>query len=197
MNEITVKIKCPLQEIYNILENKNFKIVDKYYLEDIYYTNKNIKEQPIEELLKEYVLIRKVTQFIPENFKESYEIIKYVYKTKQIDKDGTIINQSKKECTISSIKGGKEFIESLGYKEIMTIKEQTISYGKGDLHLDIKNIPNNDNLIEIETVEANPNLNTIDKLKNELNKLNLPIDTNNYFVKKTELELEKIIKNDL
>ena len=69
-NEITVSINCSLQEIYNLLENKGFSIVDKYNMEDIYYIQKDIdiKKQAIEEILKNYVLIRKVTHFIPDNF---------------------------------------------------------------------------------------------------------------------------------
>lgn len=39
-NEITVRITCTLQEMCNILKNKGFSIVDKYNLEDIYYTKK-------------------------------------------------------------------------------------------------------------------------------------------------------------
>ena len=59
-NEITVSINCSLQEIYNLLENKGFSIVDKYNMEDIYYIQKDIdiKKQAIEQILKNYVLIR-------------------------------------------------------------------------------------------------------------------------------------------
>lgn len=64
-NEITVRITCSLQEIYNILNSKGFSIVDKYNLEDTYYilNNIDIREQPIREILKKYVLIRNITQF--------------------------------------------------------------------------------------------------------------------------------------
>ena len=41
-NEITVRINCSLQEIYNILENKGFSIIDKYNLEDIYFIKNDI-----------------------------------------------------------------------------------------------------------------------------------------------------------
>ena len=34
-NEITVKISCSLEEMYNDLENKGFEIVDKYYIKHI------------------------------------------------------------------------------------------------------------------------------------------------------------------
>lgn len=194
-NEITVKIKCSLDEMYNILKNKGFNIVDKYNLEDIYYIKKdcNVKEQLISKLLERYILIRKITQFVPSEFKDSYNINLLVLKNKDIALDGTIKNQQKKECEIQSIEQGKEFIEALGYKQLIVIREKTLVYGKGELKLAIKDIENGENLIEIETVENFPELDSIEKIKQKINELQIPIDTNDYFVKKAEIELKKIL----
>ena len=196
-NEITVSINCSLKKIYNLLENKGFSIVDKYNMEDIYYIQKDIdiKKHSIEETLKNYVLIRKVTQFIPDNFVDSYNVNKLIFKSKEIASDGSIIRQDKKDCIIKYIYEGIEFIEALGYKELMTIKEKAIVYGKDDLQLVIKDVENSENLIEIETKENNKKLDTIDKLKNIVRELQIPIKANNYFVKKAEIELKKLINN--
>lgn len=194
-NEITVRINCSLQEIYNILENKGFSIIDKYNLEDIYYINKDIdiKKQSIKEILKKYILIRKVTQFIPDDFIKSYTVLELTLKSKNIASDGIIISQDKKDCQIQDIKQGKEFIKALGYKNLMTIKERAIVYGKGKLKLVIKDIENSENLIEMETIDNDPELDTIEKLKEKINDLQIPINTNDYFVKKAEIELKKIL----
>lgn len=194
-NEITVRITCSLQEIYNILKNKGFSIVDKYNLEDTYYVlnNIDIRKQPIREILKKYVLIRNIIQFVPDDFIDSYNLFTMTFKNKNIALDGTIVSQDKKDCQIQNMEQGKAFIESLGYKEIMTIKENAIVYGKGKLKLVIKDVVNGDNLIEIETIEDNSELDTTDKLKAIINELQIPIDTNDYFVKKAEIELKKII----
>lgn len=194
-NEITVRIKCSLDEMYNILKNKGFNIVDKYNLEDIYYIKKdcNVKKQLISKLLERYILIRKITQFVPSEFKDSYNINLLVLKNKDIALDGTIKNQQKKECEIQSIEQGKEFIEALGYKQLIVIREKTLVYGKGELKLAIKDIENGENLIEIETVENFPELDSIEKIKQKINGLQIPIDTNDYFVKKAEIELKKIL----
>lgn len=181
--------------MYKILENKGFSIIDKFDLEDIYFIKKeiNIKNNSINEILKEYILIRKVTQFIPDNFKTMNTEWKLTLKRKNILTDGTIINQEKIDCEIQNVEQGKKFLEAIGYKNIMTIKEKDIVYGKEDLKLAIKNIENSDNLLEIETVENNTELNTIDKLKDKLNELQIPINTDNYFVKKAEIELKKAL----
>lgn len=75
----------------------------------------------------------------------------------------------------------------------MTIKERAIVYGKGKLKLVIKDIENSENLIEMETIDNDPELDTIEKLKEKINDLQIPINTNDYFVKKAEIELKKIL----
>lgn len=194
-NEITVRISCSIQEMWNILESKGFSIVDKYSLEDIYYIQNDIdiKKQSIREILKKYILIRNITQYIPDNFIDSYNLIKMTFKSKNIASNGGIITQHKKDCQIQNIEQGKEFLEALGYKKLMIIKEKAVVYRKGELKLAIKDIENSDNLIEIETIEGNPELDTTDKLKEKINELQIPINTNDYFVKKAEIELKKII----
>ena len=84
-NEITVRISCSIQEMYDILESKGFSIVDKYFLEDMYYIQNDIdiKKQPIREILKKYILIRNITQFIPDDFVNSYNLIKLTFKDKK------------------------------------------------------------------------------------------------------------------
>lgn len=194
-NEITVRINCSLQEIYNILENKGFSIIDKYNLEDIYFIKNDIdlNKQSIRDILNKYILIREVTQFIPDDFIKSYTVLELTLKSKNIASDGIIISQDKKDCQIQDIKQGKEFIEALGYKKLMTIKERAIVYGKGKLKLAIKDIENSENLIEMETIDNDPELDTIEKLKEKINDLQIPINTNDYFVKKAEIELKKIL----
>ena len=81
----------------------------------------------------------------------------------------------------------------LSLKKLMKIKENDIVYEKAGLKISIKDIFNGDKLIEIETVEEDENLNTVDKLKQKVNELNIPIDITDYFVKKAEIELEKIL----
>ena len=194
-NEITVRINCSLEEMYNNLENKGFKIVDKYYLEDIYYIPKeiDIRKHPTRKILSKYVLIRNITQFVPDKFIDKYNLFTITYKSKNISEDGTIIEQNKKDCIIQDIEQGKEIIKALEYKDIMTIREKTIVYCKNELKLAIKNVENSDNLIEIETVENNPELDTTDKLKEKINELHIDIDTKDYFVQKAEIELNRIL----
>ncbi len=76
----------------------------------------------------------------------------------------------------------------------MNINERDIVYGKDDLKIAIKDIENGDNLIEVETVSNNVNIDTIEKLKKKIINLQIPVNASNFFVKKAEIKLDKILK---
>lgn len=73
----------------------------------------------------------------------------------------------------------------------MNIKERDIIYYKDNIQLALKFIENSNTLIEIETTD---NFDTIDKLKKIVNEIEIPIERDNYFVKKAEDKLNKILK---
>ena len=75
----------------------------------------------------------------------------------------------------------------------MNIVENDIVYGKDDFEIAIKDIQDGDNLIEVETVANNKEINTIEKLKKQIIDIQIPIDTTNFFVKKAEIELDKLM----
>lgn len=72
----------------------------------------------------------------------------------------------------------------------MNIVENDIVYGKDDFEIAIKDIKNGDKLIEVEN---NNKINTIEKVKKQIIDLEIPIDDTNFFVKKAEIELDKLM----
>ena len=185
-NEITVKLKCTVEEICKILESKGFQFVERYLLDDIYYIPNtiNIKNMSERDILSKAIILRNVEGYIPNKYRES----KLTYKKKEIDQEGNIVKQSKVDCKIIDSNDGKKFLEAIDYKAIMQIKEIDYLYKKNELQICIKDVLNGDKLIEIE---ENEQLDTIDKIKCELEKLDIPIDCNDYFIKKAEIELRK------
>lgn len=189
-NEITVKLKCSIEEICKLLENKNFKIVEKFILDDTYFIPKDldIKGMTHREILSRALLLRDITDFIPER-----KVVKLTFKSKQIDEQGNILSQSKVDCEILNAETGKALVEAIGYRQLMNIKENDVVYEKDNLNIAVKDIENGDKLIEVETVEDNNELDTIEKIKQKISELQIPIDTNDYFVKKAEIELAKVL----
>ena len=188
-NEITLKIKCELDEFYNIVEEKGFKIIDKFSMDDTYFVPEEVELGKVNtrDILSKAVLVRDIIG------KMSNRRTKLItFKIKNFDESGNILNQEAVNCDILEIEDAKKLLKAIGYKEIMNIKEDDVVYEKDGFQLAIKDIKNGDNLIEIET-EENKELDTIEKLIQKVNKIGIPVYTDNYFVKKAEIELDKII----
>ena len=194
MNEITLKLRCSVKKIIKILEDQNFKKISEYVLNDEYYIpqDSDLTILSIREILNKAILLRNIKEIFADM--TSKKETKITFKKKQFSQNGDIINQEKFDCEITNIEDGRNLIEAIGYKNIMNIKENGIIFTNDEFQIQVKDIINGDKLIEVELIENNEKFNTIDKLKNEISKFNLPIDTGNYFVKKAEIELAKIIK---
>lgn len=185
-NEITVKIICPLEELYKILEDKGFKIIDKFTMDDKFMILKtiNLKEENSREILSKAILIRDIVGHM-----EKRKTKKITFKHKQFDSQGNILSQNSINCDIVNIEDAIEIFKAIGYYQVMEIIEDDIVYEKDGFQLAIKDIKNGAKLIEIETDEK---YDTIDKLKMKLKEFKIPVDESNYFVKKAELELDKV-----
>ena len=191
-NEITVKIKCEVNELCTILDKKGFNVVDKYTINDIFMIPNCMKEEihnlTSREILKRAILIRDIDS----KFKQ-YRNRMITFKKKEFNHNGDILNQVAINCYISNTDEAVKLFEEIGYYNIMNIVETNIVYGKDDFEIAIKDIENGDNLIEVEKVSNNKKIDTIEKLKKQIIDLKIPIDTTNFFVKKAEVELEKIL----
>ena len=190
-NEITLKIKCQLNEFYRIVEEKGFKIVDKFSLDDTYFipANVNLDKTNVRNILSKAVLVREIIEKMTKG-REKF----ITFKIKNFDKEGNILNQKSINCKILNTEEAKEILTAIGYKEIMNIKENDIVYEKDGLQMAIKEIKNGDNLVEIETEERGE-LDTVEKIIQQVNKIGIPVYTDNYFVKKAEIELERLLSN--
>lgn len=188
-NEITVKIKCKINEFHKIIKEKGFKIIDEFSMDDTYFIPKEVELENINtrDILSKAVLVREMTE------KNSNKRVKLItFKIKNFDEFGNILNQESINCNILKIEDAKKLLKAIGYREIMNIKEDNTTYEKNGFALVIKDIKNGDNLIEVET-EENNELDTTEKLIKKINELEIPIYTNNYFVKKAEIELDKVL----
>lgn len=189
-NEITLKIKGKLEDFYKIIEEKGFYIDYGFSMNDAYFIPENLKldKMSTREILAKAVLVREI------NGKISGKITKQIaFKIKKFDEDGNILDQKAVSCDVLDIEDAKNLLTVIGYQELMYIKEDDVVYEKDGFQLAIKDIRNGDKLIEVETNE-NDEFDSIEKLINRVNQLDIPIYTDNYFVKKAEIELNKVLK---
>lgn len=184
-NEITVKINATMEEIHKIIREKEYEEIDKFSLDDTYFIPENLDIEKIStrEILAKALIIRRIKR-------DGKTIKQITFKIKNIASKGNILSQKSINCEIKSIEDAKKLLQAIGYREIMNIKENDTEYRKNGFQLAIKDIINGDKLIEIE---ENEKYDTIEKIIKELEKQNIPIFTDNYFVKKAEIELNKIL----
>ncbi len=186
-NEVTVKILETKENFIKELLNKGFKENQEFSLDDYYYipSDLDIDNLSTREILAKSIIIRYIV------YKD--EIFQTItFKRKDIAEDGSILKQESINCYIKDIAEAKTLFKALGYIEIMNIKEKDIIYFKEDFNIILKIIENEDLLLEIETKE-NTAWNTIPNIIKILRDLDLPIDNNNYFVKKAENMLNKLL----
>lgn len=192
-NEITLKVNCGINELCEILEDKGFLVVDKFTMNDIFMIpntlKPKIKNLTSREILKDAILIRDIENEFKVNRNK-----KITFKKKEFNKNGDILSQESINCDIFNINEAVNLFRAIDYYRIMSIVESDIVYRKEDFEIAIKDIENGDNLIEIETVSNNDHIDTIEKLKSQIINLEIPVDTSNFFVKKAETELDKIIR---
>ena len=183
--EITIKVACSNDELIKHLINKGFNEGRKFTIDDYYLIPKdiNMNQLSTREILAKAIIIRYIV--------DDGEIIqKITFKKKNINSDGEIISQKATNCDVLDYKSALDLFYELGYHQIMNIKESDVIYFKDELELAIKFIENGNTLIEIET---NENFETVDKLKKLVKELEIPIENSNYFVKKAEDALNKLL----
>lgn len=187
-NEITVKVECSKEELLKILKNNGFKKVRIFSLDDYFYIpkNLNIENMTTRDIIAKAAILRYI---VSEN-KISQKI---TFKIKEFADNGDIINQKAINCEVLDINEAKKLFKALGYYQIMNIKENDEVYSKNGFELAIKYIEKGAILIEVET-EENTEWDSIEKIKNMISRINIPIKKDEYFVKKAEIELNKILK---
>lgn len=185
-NEVTIKVTCSNEDLIKYLTSKGFKEVERFTLDDYYLIPKDLDTEKLttREILASAIIIR----YIAEN---EQIIQKITFKKKVINENGEIIHQEAYNCEIMDFKAAIKLFNELGYYEIINIKENDIVYCNDKVKMSLKFIENSDTLIEIETNEV---FDTIDKLKCVVDELRIPMEKNNYFVKKAENELNKLLK---
>ena len=187
-NEVTIKVIDTKENFIKLLTSKGFKEGRKFSLDDYYFipNNIDINKLSTREILSKAIIIRNIAS-------EDKIVKKITFKRKNIDEKGNILNQDSINCAIEDAEDAKKLFNAIGYSEIINIKENDVIFHKNGFELALKSIENGDFLIEIETAE-NTEWDTIEKIIKIVDELDLPIEKNNFFVKKAENALNKKLK---
>ena len=122
-NEITVRIKGNIEDLYGLLKERGYKIEKEFCINDSYFVpiNLRIKEMETRDILAKAVIVRR--------FDYKDKVNKTItFKKKMFDQNGDLINHETINCDIIDIDSAKELLNAIEYKEIMSIKEKDKVY---------------------------------------------------------------------
>ena len=186
--EITVLVKVDYNTLKKELEKSGFQLIEEYELKDDYMISNDVNLTNLSklEILQKCILVRDIVSIKKE----------LLYKYKKYAPNGDIIEQGKVECPVTDINKAIEFMKSINYKKLFKIYDKCIVFANEESELIVQLVNDKYVFIEMESEceHINRKYNSIDELKEDLNKYNLSIDNSNYFVKKAELVLTETLK---
>ncbi len=183
--EITVLVHSSYDELNKALLKNGFNAIETYSLKDIYMIKKNIDvfQSNYRNILKNCILVRNVI---------GIEKI-LLYKHKKYDEQSNILEEGKVECPIEDVDKAVEFMKTINYKVLMNINDECTVYSNNSIELVVQKVNDKHIFIEMEDSFSSSDIifdSTINMI-NEINKYNLPIKKDNYFVSKAEIILKE------
>ena len=187
--EICVKCYDSYEKIISKLEEFGFEIREDFQLNDIYMINKDIDINSVDDyqILSDYILIRETVG------KNKWLVHKY----KIFNDKKEIIKQGKSQCKVIDVDKSKEFMGSIGYKELFVIEDHNVLVSNGENELYVQSLSNGDIYIEMEQENIySDNLNgkDIDEMISNLKKYNLNIG--DFYFENKSINCLKSIKGE-
>ena len=190
-NEVTLRIKGNIDEFKKVLKEKGYVETEHFILYDTFMIPESLEiwKLSAREIISKAIIIRKVEDIANNEVRRDVS-----YKMKKFNDKGEILEQKSTRLKVLDCEEAQRFMQAIGYKKLMNITEEDYGYEKDEIIITTKDVKNGDKMIEMETQFDNKNLNTIEKLIEKLKLEELPLDFEDCFVKKAEVELNKLYK---
>ena len=179
-NEITVMLNMTKEEAVRQLSRMGCTHEVTYQINDDYYLPHSANmDRDVLELLNEMVLIR--------SFNGKFKL---TVKRKEFAPDGSITAQTNTDLPVESYDRAEAFLNALGYKKVIEIRDEACVMTKDGLGFVIEDV--NDGTWLMLEIEENEHYPRIDDLKEKLKESGLIYDDSDYFVKKAQLVYNRI-----
>ena len=190
-NEVTLRIRGSIDEFKKVLKEKGYVETEHFILYDTFMIPESLEIEKLSarEIISKAIIIRKVEDIANNEIRRDVS-----YKMKKFNDKGEILEQKSTRLKVFDCEEAQRFMQAIGYKKLMNITEEDYGYKKDEIIITTKDVKNGDKMIEMETQFDNKNLNTVEKLIEKLKMEELPLDFEDCFVKKAEVELNKLYK---
>ena len=153
MIEVTVQVFEELEIAQEKLKNMGFEILEKYTMEDSYFSRFDMEEIKILDfatLSKNSVLIRKILNDHPANY--------FIYKNKSFDENGDVMNEEKVRTKVSEPEIIKEILWNANLCNYANFRTDIYVYKKEDIIFTLQDVENLGLFIEYEEDNTMENL---------------------------------------
>lgn len=190
-NEVTLRIRGNIDEFKKVLKEKGYVETEHFILYDTFMIPESLEIEKLSarEIISKAIIIRKVEDIANNEIRRDVS-----YKMKKFNDKGEILEQKSTRLKVFDCEEAQRFMQAIGYKKLMNITEEDYGYKKDEIIITTKDVKNGDKMIEMETQFDNKNLNAVEKLIEKLKMEELPLDFEDCFVKKAEVELNKLYK---
>lgn len=190
-NEVTLRIRGNIDEFKKVLKEKGYVETEHFILYDTFMIPESLEIEKLSarEIISKAIIIRKVEDIANNEIRRDVS-----YKMKKFNDKGEILEQKSTRLKVFDCEEAQRFMQAIGYKKLMNITEEDYGYKKDEIIITTKDVKNGDKMIEMETQFDNKNLNIVEKLIEKLKMEELPLDFEDCFVKKAEVELNKLYK---
>ena len=190
-NKVTLRIRGSIDEFKKVLKEKGYVETEHFILYDTFMIPESLEIEKLSarEIISKAIIIRKVEDIANNEIRRDVS-----YKMKKFNDKGEILEQKSTRLKVFDCEEAQRFMQAIGYKKLMNITEEDYGYKKDEIIITTKDVKNGDKMIEMETQFDNKNLNTVEKLIEKLKMEELPLDFEDCFVKKAEVELNKLYK---
>lgn len=179
--EITCEVFNDISEIKLILEKYNFKYIEEFVLDDIYFYNIKTGEFGIQKgKLSDTLIIRNT------NAKDKEIIIK----KRKYDKNGFEIETEKQSYKINDIKKEEAKLKSLGYDKFLRMIDKNYKYENKEYIIFIQEVDGLGVFLEIESKNSEDSEFQIKKMIRLVKSFDLNIGTK-FDIRKAELLYRK------
>lgn len=179
--EITCEIFEELSTIVKSLEDKGFKYVEEFTLDDIYMKNDRTNEFAAKNgKITDTLIIR----YVNENDK------KIVCKRRKYDNKGFEVSTEKSVLKVESIEDAEKHLNILGYTRFLNMIDKNYMYENSEFTAYIQEIKDLGIFLELEAKEVENEEQNIEKLIEFVKTLNLKIGTK-FDIRKADLLYSK------
>jgi len=157
--EITVQILDDVNELINMLKNKNFSLEDEFDMIDYYFSKddtETLKKLEYLDIINHSFLVRQIVG--------NDNSVNLMFKSKELDEKGNVIAEEKVKTPVASLEKALKIFRLSGLNNWCEIKQHMLVWKRGETEFAIQIVDGLGAFIEYEETESMKNFTEQEKI---------------------------------